>query len=131
MQIGLPIVRRRVEALLPCRCAAVCTRTEPSSPVLMAIKYGGEESAAANTSPPIALEQFLQVSAMSETSNCSRCPRTRHRATRTESRQNHESDEGAGSTSAIGAPLAILPRVFITLPGIPPPTAPTTAPSRS
>ena len=39
--------------------------------------------------------------------------------------------EGAGRTSAIGAPLAILARAFITLPGIPPPTTPTTTPSRS
>ena len=31
----------------------------------------------------------------------------------------------------MGAPLAILVRTFITLPGMPPPTTPATTPSRS
>ena len=34
-------------------------------------------------------------------------------------------------TSEIGAPAAIFDRAFMTLPGIPPPTTPTTTPSRS
>ena len=45
--------------------------------------------------------------------------------------QRSRNDTNRYRTSAIGAPAAILARAFITLPGIPPPTTPTTAPSRS
>ncbi len=106
--------RRAAAARLPCRCGRLLTSTRRS-------RGSARPVGPSSTSPPASRTAAAQC-ADDQGARFYLGPEFLGRAARLSTRAEGRRRSGAA---------AILPRAFMTLPGIPPPTTPTTAPSRS